>query len=102
MLSGKALPIKYSTFINQQSSVSGKTIAVQVARAVSRLQKCFITFYKNPGGVAETILDKQAIELYHPMGDNSQYASALELEFQIQLGGKLYPEYPVRSVAECF
>ena len=25
-----------------------------------------------------------------------------ELEFQIQLGSKLYPEYPVRSISECF
>jgi len=25
-----------------------------------------------------------------------------ELEFQIQLGGKLYPEYPVKSISEAF
>jgi hypothetical protein len=100
LLSGKALPIKYSTFINQQSSISGKNIAIQVARAVSRLQKCFITLYKTPA--TETILDKQAIKFYHPMDLGNTYRSHLELEFQIQLGSKLYPEYPVRSISECF
>ena len=100
LLSGKALPIKYSTYINQMSAISGKTVAVQVARAVSRLQKCFITLYKNP--TTETILDKQAIKFYHPMDQGNVYSTAHELEFQIQLGSKLYPEYPVRSVSECF
>ena len=102
LLAGKALPIKYSTFINQQSSISGKLVAVQVARAVSRLQKCFITFYKTPA--TETITDKQAIKLYHPMSEDSTsfYTPGLELEFQIQLGSKLYPEYPCKSISECF
>ena len=30
------------------------------------------------------------------------YVQGLDLEFQIQLGSKLYPEYPVCSVSECF
>ena len=102
LLSGKALPIKYSTFINQQSSISGKSFSVQVARAVSRLQTCFLTFYKTP--TTATIIDKQAIKLYHPMSEilSSVYVPTLDLEFQIQLGSKLYPEYPVRSISECF
>ena len=33
--------------------------------------------------------------------DNA-YNSVKELEFQIQLGGKLYPEYPCRSISEAF
>jgi hypothetical protein len=98
LLKGGALPLKYSTFINQVSSISGKNVAIQVARAVSRLQKCFITLYKNPTN--ETILDKQSICFYHPM--DNLYRTGHELEFQIQLGSKLYPEYPVRSVSECF
>ena len=39
LLSGKSLNIEYSTFISQQSSVVGKSFAVQVVRAVSRLQR---------------------------------------------------------------
>ena len=99
LLSGKALPIKYTTFINQQSTISSKNVAVQVSRAVSRLQKCFITFYKTP--TTETIIDKSAIKFYHPM-ETGYYNPIQELEFQIQLGGKLYPEYPCKSISECF
>ena len=32
----------------------------------------------------------------------SLYNPNKELEFQIQLGGKLYPEYPVKSISESF
>ena len=111
LLSSKALPIKYTTYINQQSAISQKTVAVQVSRAVSRLQKAFITFYKNPvvtttGGVTtttETLMDKPAIKFYHPMDNlDYKYNPDQELEFQIQLGGKLYPEYPCKSISECF
>ena len=33
---------------------------------------------------------------------DSVYNPGLELEFQIQLGSKLYPEYPCKSISECF
>ena len=44
LLAGKALPIKYSTLISQQSTISKNNIAVQVPRAVSRLQKAFANY----------------------------------------------------------
>ena len=102
LLAGKALPIKYSTLISQQSSISGSIATVQVSRAVSRLQKCFITLYKNPS--TEYTFDKPSIKFYHPMETNNaiKFNPEKELEFQIQLGGKLYPEYPVKSISEAF
>jgi hypothetical protein len=105
LLAGKALPIKYSTLISQQSTISKNNVAVQVSRAVSRLQKAFITLYRQPVGSAsdpETAWDKQSIKLYHPMELDAAYKASKELEFQIQLGGKLYPEYPCRSISEAF
>ena len=102
LLAGKALPIKYSTIISQQSTISRNNVAVQVSRAVSRLQKCFITLFK-PYSTQEA-WDKQAIKFYHPMGEGNEgfFDPDYELEFQIQLGSKLYPEYPVKSVSEAF
>ena len=114
LLSGKALPIKYTTYINQQSSMGSSPHAVQVSRAVSRLQKAFITFYKNPvittsalGVVSttEALEDKPAIKFYHPMGhagNGKVYDSTKELEIQMQLGPKLLPEYPCKSLSESF
>jgi hypothetical protein len=102
LLAGKALPIKYSTLISQQSSISGSIATVQVSRAVSRLQKAFITLYRNPS--TEYTFDKPSIKFYHPMETNNaiKFNPDKELEFQIQLGGKLYPEYPVKSISEAF
>ena len=109
LLAGKALPIKYSTLISQQSTISSTNVSVQVARAVSRLQKCFITFFKNPTEVLA--FDKPCIKFYHPMETPDEddvedviyrYNAEKELEIQIQLGGKLYPEYPVKSISEAF
>jgi len=101
LLAGKALPIKYSTLISQQSTISKNNVAVQVSRAVSRLQKAYITLY-NPHPTEELAWDKQSIKFYHPMEVDSAYIGDKELEFQIQLGGKLYPEYPCRSISEAF
>ena len=60
-----------------------------------------IRFFKNER--------KQGTSFYHPMNagwsdtlNRTAYNPNLELEFQIQLGGKLYPEYPCRTVNECF
>jgi hypothetical protein len=36
------------------------------------------------------------------MYDNDRHSSLNEFEFQLQLGSKLYPEYPIRSHAEAF
>jgi hypothetical protein len=74
----------------------------------------FLTFYKPIADTGETLKFKtnelkQGVRFYHPMskgsGDGTKkcaYDPTLELEFQIQLGGKLYPEYPCRTINECF
>ncbi len=43
---------------------------------------------------------------YHPMSGQQPgdelYNSNKELEFQIQIGSKQFPEYPIKSMAESF
>ena len=41
-------------------------------------------------------------DFYHPSGDWAVQYPDKELEFQIQIGSKLYPEYPIRSAQEAF
>lgn len=42
-------------------------------------------------------------DFYHPSGHDPQVMnSRYELEFHVQVGSKLYPEYPIRSLAEAF
>ena len=55
LLEGKALPLEFETFISQENSIVGKDIAVQVSRAVSKLNKIFLTFFKPVPDSGETM-----------------------------------------------
>ena len=101
LLAGKALPLQYTTYISQQSAVVGKSFNVQVIRAVSKLQKAFITFYTEPA--AALPFKKPSITFHHPMDETTTfYDPDKELQIYLQLGSKLYPEYPCNNLSECF
>ena len=103
LLAGKSLPITYSTFISQQSYVSGTQFAVQIIRAVSRLQKVFLSLYSNSYATNEAPYAKPSFIFFHPMHENrSGYAPADELEISMQLGNVRVPEQPCQSLAEAF
>jgi hypothetical protein len=99
ILSGKSLPINFNTFITSTQVIQGQTVAVNVSRSVSRLKGIFITFYKD---IANNVMEKEWNNFYHPMRNQPYYDSGYELEYQVQIGSKLYPEYPVRSISEAF
>ena len=100
LLSGKSLPINYNTYIVQSQVVAGKDVSVNMSRAISRLKSVFVALYRAPGTAKPE--DKEWLNFYHPMSAETSYSKAHELEFQIQIGSKLYPEYPIRSLAESF
>lgn len=104
------LPIKYKTFYTISQSIvgSGNNVSVNVARSATRLVKLFASFYNN---TSPLFFLKQFNSFLHPMINNTQndgsgyspaYDSDYELEWQIQIGGKFFPSYPVRSLAEAF
>jgi hypothetical protein len=110
LLSGKALPINYNTFVSQmQSILSGangqQKVRLNVTRALSRLKSVFVTLLKTMPAVEKGSKDWNIF--YSPMAayagaEANQYNSNGEFEAQLQLGAKLYPEYPIRSHAEGF
>ena len=109
LLEGKGLPITYTTYITQSQTVKGSTdISVPVIRSVSKLVASFITFYKNGDpSTGYEYCDKEFCRFYHPHQnheplDEGIYDKDKDLEFQIQLGSKLYPEYPCNSITRCF
>ena len=109
LLGGKALPITMTTFITQQQTVAGYSqLDIQVIRSVSKLVGVFITFNKDPiDDVSAKVFHKEFTRFYHPMINNDEdvnvfYNPDYDLEFQIQLGSKLYPEYPCNSITQCF
>jgi len=108
LLSGKSLPISYSTYISQfQSILSGdvgqQKVRINIARSLSRLKSVFISFDKT-NTVASAVY-KDFNSFYSPMymsTDVHTMGQEGEIEFQMQLGNKLYPETPIRSHSESF
>ena len=111
LLSGKALPINYQTYVSQmQSILSGaagqQKVRLNVTRALSRLKNVFLTL--NHTYPTNNIRYKEWNSFYSPMeyytGEtlNKWDAEGEIGDFQIQIGSKLFPEYPIRSHAEAY
>ena len=109
LMSGKTLPINYSTYIPQYQSILAGTgygqekVRVNVARSLSRLKSFFITFYTPP--LVATSVYKEFNSFYSPMFQTTDAAlmgMEGEVEIQAQIGSKMVPEQPVRSHAEAF
>lgn len=118
LLQGKSLPINFNTYVSQTQSLLSsatqgqKSVRLNVTRALSRLKSVFVTLDKEPDITVATDVPlyygrKDWNRFYSPMqpyakGAINQYDSDAEFEFQLNLSGKMYPEYPIRSHAEAF
>ena len=110
LLSGKALPINYSSFVTQLQSIAGQTPSVNITRALSRLKSVFVTFDQAYTAAKANNQDlhiqtwkKAWNDFFHPMSYNAfNYDQNYEIEYQLQIGSKLFPEYPMRNLQECF
>ena len=107
VLSGKALPINYSSSVSQFQTLTSGDFAVSVTRAVSRLKSVFINFDggRNDGS-DKGLFHRNFNTFMGPMygGDyvGGEYDFNKELQWQLQIGSKMFPEYPCRSMAETF
>ena len=103
LLSGKSLPINFNTYITQSQAITGQDVGVSLNRAITRLKSIFVTFYQSTDVSSGRPTHKEFCGFNHPM-DNAAplYDKGYELEYQIQVGSKLFPEYPVRSLSESF
>jgi hypothetical protein len=112
LLSGRALPINYNTYVSQMQSILSGTngqqqIRLNVTRALSRLKSVFVSLDKAVTPSNAYVGRKEWNDFYSPMQPHAedevnQFNSDGEFEFQLQLGSKLYPEYPIRSHAEAY
>ena len=110
LLTGKSLPINYDTYISQMQTISDYTYSCNITRSLTRLKSVFVNFDgEGIGEPAAGLLPTTGAEVrktfndfYHPSGDYLTQYQDKEIEFQIQIGSKLYPEYPIRSVQEAF
>ena len=121
LLEGKSLPISYNTYVSQLLSLqtSSGNFSANITRSFTRLKSVFATFMQstkcpntnqNPGdNTISSDFRKDWNMFYHPMIQNStsyapyvEYTPQNELELQIQVGSKLFPEYPCKTVKEAF
>ena len=94
-----------------QSILSGtngqKSVRLNVTRALSRLKSVFVTLFKPLNEDKRYHGRKRWNSFYSPTwaytaNQYNSHSSTGEFEFQLQLGSKLYPEYPIRSHAESY
>ena len=122
LLSGKALPINYQTYVSQMTSIQGgsngttvygqQKVRLSITRALSRLKNVFITLEKGVATGVEQLKYKPWNNFYSPMHDlvdisgaehSNTYDEAGEIaDFQISVGSKNFPEYPIRSLQEAY
>jgi len=109
ILSGGLFPLRYDNYISQVQPTSGQTIMVNVNRSASRLKSCFITFTKTDSLTA-TAVNRRWNDFWSPMAsanaaldDGFDFDETLEIDScYVQIGSKLFPEFPVRSHSEAF
>lgn len=115
LLSGKSLPINYNTFVSQMQTIKDLKPNVSVSRALTRLKAVFVTLDKDGEETLYTPGNKSWRLFYSPMSPENRFLSSPdhgagsfkhtplgEFSFQLQIGSKLYPEYPIRSHSEAF
>lgn len=104
MLDGGMLAINYQGFITSQQSISGTNVTVNLSRQSSHLKGVFVSYFNTTDQ-----LHKECNQFYHPMGKvptygtnavHYTYDANYELEFQLQVGGKSFPQMPINNVAE--
>ena len=103
MLEGKALPIHYTALTHASQVISSINTTVNVTRGLTRLKAVFISLFNDGMLDAATpgLPINESCTYFHPMG-YAAYDGEKEVECQFQVGSKLYPEYPIRSLSEAF
>jgi len=109
LLQGNSLPISYNTFVSQMQTIAGQNdVLVNVSRALTRLKSVFVTLHKDYNYGRKDWQGRKLWNDFFSPAYHDNYTSVLtikpeqEFEFQLQIGSKLFPEYPIRSHQEAF
>ena len=89
LLSGKSLPINFSSFTCASQVLTNIETSINVQRSFTRLKSVFISLYKD--NLSSALPSYNEVNYFwHPMG-SANYDRAKQLEFQMQLGSQLFP-----------
>jgi hypothetical protein len=110
LLQGNSLPLSYNTFVSQMQTITGQSdVLINVSRALTRLKSVFVTLQKDRAGETSAYMNgrKSWNEFYSPASNENSdgsltLRSLAEFEFRLQIGSKIFPEYPIRSHTEAY
>ena len=98
MNNGKTLPVFFTTYSScVQVSTGGSDNSINISRALTRLKGVFVSLYKPP---PDQRMYSETNLFWHPMG--GVYADDREVRFEMQIGAKKWPEYPLETKSEAF
>lgn len=98
LLSGKSLPVHFSIYATTVQQAQGKSNSIPFARSFTRLKSVFISMFREDANTRTS--NSIAPSFYHPL--DATYNKSTDYECQLQRGSKLFPEYPMQSLAETF
>ena len=102
LLDGQNLPINFSTFTTASQIIANIDSSINVQRSFTRMKSVYVTLSNStPVLNDDTVRRFEVKDFLHTMTiATNDYDFEKELQFQMQLGSKLFPEYPLRSLAE--
>ena len=114
---GKTLTLNYNTFISQYRTITDQIdFSINITRSLTRLKYVFVSLWRNYAAAPRNNLVASKIwndSFAHGAWDSENaeagtgdyvttYHPDLKCEFHVQIGSKLYPEYPIRLHAEAY
>ena len=105
LLSGKPLPINFSSFNHTNQATNGdKDFSAHIHRALARLKSVFITLYRDGATAVMNPGTRKAYnDFYHPASSsNMEGLEKGQHQVWIQVGAKQIPEYPIKDCTEAY
>jgi hypothetical protein len=108
-MGGKTINIVYNTFISTLQTVVSADTQINVSRSLSKMKSVFVTLDKNYSDLdpRATFYNKSWNNFWSPNAGNDltetlTHAGEKFSHFQLQIGSKLFPEYPIKTHCEAF
>ena len=108
LMSGKTMNVVFNTFISSLQTIVSADTQINVSRSLSKMKSIFLSLDKDFAGTRDTFYNKRFNNFWSPLVGNGAtgvltHNSANEIKhLQVQIGSKLFPEYPIKSHSEAF
>jgi len=93
LLSGKTMPIQFTSYSTQKQSITTSQPTLNISRALTRLKDIYVTLDDETGSRA---IYKSCNSFKHPDSDKNS------VSFHLHIGSLVFPDFPARSSAELF